>query len=94
MRDIKIPINKARIQSFAVELKDDIPVVTATIGLFMGETKISTFSIGTQSWNDNHFDLPAEMVSPILEISDQLEQILVRQCQAALKLIQGGFSNA
>lgn len=87
MREIKIEINNAKIRSFTVDLSEDIPIVTAIIGLFMGEKQLTTFSLGTKSWNDKKFELPAAMIPPIKKMADELEKILVVECTKALMLL-------
>lgn len=84
MKSIDININQAKLLSYHVEMNDDLPEVTATIGLLAGEKQISTFSLSTKSWQDVNFDLPISMIEPIKEIAKALEVVLVRQCSASL----------
>jgi len=86
MKKIDIQINKAKIISFDVELKDDMPAVSARIGLYAGEKRISTFSLRTEDYYSDsiQFDLPARMISPILDIAKELETILVREANKSL----------
>ena len=83
MQSIDIQINKAVIESFSVELSDEIPKVSITIGLFTENgQKITTYSISTDNWNENNkFDLPMGMIKPILEIMKQLEVEATRHCK-------------
>ena len=80
MKKIDIQITKAKINSFSVELKEDLPVVSATIGLLTeGGKQITTYTIYSQNWNeDQKFDLPIEMIIPIKTIMDDLEKIVVK----------------
>jgi hypothetical protein len=90
MNKIDIQITKAGINSFSVEFNEgvDLPSVSATINLYTpNNKKISTFSIGTRSWNDNKFDLPVNMIEPIKQIAYQLEKIVTIKCNAALGLL-------
>ena len=84
MKTIKIEVNQAKIVSYSVALADEKPSVTATIALLCGHKEISTFSLSTKSWNDVTFDLPPEMIGPIVKIAEQLEAILVRECTTTL----------
>jgi hypothetical protein len=89
MQDLNINIRKARIEGFSVHLQDDKPVVTATILLLTdGGKKITSYSIGSDHWETNmKFDLPHEIVGPILEIARILERIVTDHAQsAALRL--------
>jgi hypothetical protein len=90
MQDINININKARIQSIMVEFPDDdgLPQVTATIALLAGIKPVSTFSISTQGWRGQKFDLPAGMVPPILQLAQEMERVVTSQCYAALGQIE------
>jgi len=82
MKKINIEITNAKILSYSVELNDEYPSVSATIGLFAGEKQISTFSLRTENYYSNsvHFDLPTSLINPIKEISIKLEEILIREC--------------
>jgi hypothetical protein len=88
MKDIQININKARIQNFSVELCDEGVDVFASIGLFMGEKKISDFSISTKSYANNNFTLDPTMVKSINIIAKQLENIVVQKCNEKLCLLE------
>lgn len=88
MKPVDIQINQAKIMSYDVTLQDDgVPTVTARIGLFSGEKKITSFSLTTQTYYSEGmtFELPASMINPIVDISKQLEVILVRECNKQLK---------
>jgi len=89
MKKINIEITKAQIVSFSVELKKDKPEVTATIGLFTtGGKQITSYSIMTNHWEkEQTFDLPPELISPILGIMETLEKVIVKKCKdSQLKL--------
>ena len=88
MRDINININKARIASFNVYLLEDSLEVNATIGLYMGEKRISDFSISTQSYATNTFELEPTMVKSINIIAKQLENIVTQKCNEKLCLLE------
>ena len=83
MQTIEIKISKAKIESFSVVLKDDFPVVSASIGLYTDEGKsITTYSISSDHWQEQlKFDLPIEMIEPIKEIGRRLEKIVSSHCQ-------------
>mgnify|MGYP000903962379 FL=1 len=87
MKNIKITINNARILSYEVELGEDYPDVTARIGLFAGEKMISTFALSTKTWQDTTFELPFQMIKEINAIAEQLETVLVHECNASFKLL-------
>ncbi len=90
MKKINIQINNAKIASYEVSFNDKEVEVTATIGLYAGKNKVSTFTIGTKSWDDKTIDLPVSLVNPIKEIAKKLETILVRECSSSLgELAQG-----
>jgi hypothetical protein len=92
MKKININVNKAEIKSFSVELNEGEPEVSASIGLFSeGGKQISTYTIATNSWNEEtKFDLPVELVSPIMSILEVLEKVLVTHLNSNQKQIGGG----
>lgn len=83
MKKLNIQITKAQIESFQVTLKENNPEVSATIALITeGGKKITSYSISTDAWNEvNKFELPIEMVNPILIIMKSLETIVVGHCK-------------
>lgn len=89
MKKINININKAEIKSFSVELCEGEPEVSASIGLFSeGGKPISTYSISTNAWNkEAKFDLPVELVAPIMSILATLEKVLVNHLNSNQKQI-------
>ena len=83
MKKINIEITKAQILSFSVILNEKEPIVSATIGLLTdGGKKISDYTVSTQSWNDeNKFELPVEIIQPILSIMQTLEGVVIKHCK-------------
>lgn len=86
MKKINIQINQAKIMSYEVTLNDEKPEVSATIGLFSGNKKISSFTLTTQNYYSNsiQFELPYELIKPIMDIANDLETILTRSCSSAI----------
>lgn len=88
MKEIRIDITGARIIEYSVTLEEDMPSVTATIGLFTSSGKqISKFSISTKNYYDQCFELPFEMIEPIKAIAEALETVLVREANKHLKIL-------
>jgi len=88
MQKIDIRINKAVIEGYSIQLKDDEPIVRATIGLYAGSKKISDFTIMTDAWNDeSKFELPFEIIEPIVKIGKKLEKIVTNRCNDVLALL-------
>lgn len=89
MRKIEISITKAQILSYSVTLSEELPKVHATIGLFTDAgAKISEYSISTDHWEkQNCFDLPAQMVAPIVAIAKELERIVAKHCNDTQKAL-------
>lgn len=88
MKAIDIRITKARIKSFSVELRDDLPAVTSTIALFTeNDKKVSEFTVSTSSYYDLNFDFPAVMIPPIKDIAEKLEEIVTAKCRASQNLL-------
>ena len=87
MKKINIEINQAKILSYQIELEDDFPQISATIGLYAGDKKITTFSLRTQNhYSDSiQFELPFELIQPIKEIAQHLETILIIEANKSLK---------
>ena len=93
MKKIDIQINQAKIISYSVELRDDaVPEVTSRIGLFAGSKQISSFNMtsGKCYGSGMEFKLPADMIDPIVNISKQLEAILVIECNKQFKQLPAG----
>lgn len=90
MKQININIDNAKILSYNVELKKDLPEVSATIGLFAGKKQISTFSLssGYEYNNTVKFELPYELIQPIKDIANQLETILIQNANSQLGRIE------
>jgi len=86
MQNINININQAKIESFSVILGDDKPSVEATIILLSGQKRISSFTLSSQyDFGDRvKFELPPDMVAPIIDIAQKIEKILVVECNKAL----------
>ena len=90
MKTIDIQINQAKILSYEVNLDKSKPEVGARIGLYSGEHRISTFGLRTETYYSDSitFELPPDMIEPIVEIAKQLEVILVRECNKQLKRLE------
>ena len=88
MRKLDININQAKLLKYVVELKDDKVEVYASVGLYSGKKKVSEFSIGNQSYYSVRFDLPIEMIDPIMALAKQLEAIVVRECRKEMGRIE------
>ena len=84
MKSIDTQINRARIISYSVTITEDMPQVSATIGLFAGERQVSTFQLSTEPYYGVQFDLPVRMITPIKDIAEELETILVRSCSQSI----------
>lgn len=85
MKNMDININQARLLSYDVNLQEDRPEISATIGLYAGQKKISNFSITTRNYYEGvRFDLPPSMIEPILKIARELETITIRECNRAM----------
>ena len=87
MKKIDIQINQAKLLSYLVELNEDKPEVSANIGLYAGEKKISSFSLRTQTYYAESvvFEIPLELMITIKETAKELESILMRECNKQLK---------
>lgn len=85
MQTLNINITKAKIQGFSVQLDEDKPRVDATIQLLTaGGKKITSYAIGSEHWDDSmKFNLPHEIVGPILEIARILERVVTDHCQSS-----------
>jgi len=65
MKKIDIRIDKAKILSYEVELKDNLPSITATIGLFSADKQISTFSLRTEEYYGNSIVITSNAVGTV-----------------------------
>ena len=90
MKNIKIEITKARLESFTVSVGEDGELnVHTTIGLYTEQDKkISSFSLSSDSWNDSSkFEIPLKSFEPIREIIDELETLTTLKCRDGQKLL-------
>ena len=88
MKKIDIKIDKAAITRISFEFEEEKLNVTATIGLFVGQQKISDFTIFTETWNDsNKFNFPLQHIPTVKEIATDLESIVLSKCMSSLKML-------
>lgn len=89
MQTLNINISKAKIEGFQVTLEDDAPIVSATISLLTeGGKKITSYFISSKHWQENlKFNIPIEMIPPIIEISKALEKIVTAHCQNSVLML-------
>lgn len=88
MKPIEIRIDNARIESFTVKFQDSpLPEVSVTVGLYAGMKKVSTFSSTTLDYYENHFELPAGCVGPIVVMAKELEAVVTLACMESLALL-------
>lgn len=88
MKTIDIQLNQAKITSFTVDLDEkEVPQVSVSIGLYSGQKKIASFGLRTQTYYSEGlvFELPPEMIDPIVDIAKQLETVLVYECNKSFK---------
>ena len=90
MKKLNIEITKAQIEGFSVSFNDGKPDISCTIGLYTDSgKKISVYSLGTNQWEEEKkFELPIEMIEPIMKVAFQLEGIVVRHCKKGQKVIK------
>ena len=93
MRDLNISIEKGRISSFHVSLKEEKVAVNASIDLLTpnGEA-ITSYNISSDNWDKfKKFNLPLTMIEPIKKILYELERIVVLHCENRNKMLEGGL---
>lgn len=89
MRKIDVRITKGEIKSFVVDMKEDLPTVAATVALFTEEGKeVTTFQISTETYYKINFKLPISMIPPIKELADNLEKIVIAECNKQMEMIE------
>ena len=83
MEKINIEITKAQLISCEIQFNEEgQPDITANLGLYTDQGKmVSTYSIGTKSWNNNNIELPLGMIQPIMSIGKQIETITTQHCR-------------
>jgi hypothetical protein len=82
MKQLDINITKAQLVSFSVELKEGKPEVHCTIALLTeGGKPITTYTIFTESWHTDKFELPIEAMPLIGDVARILEGVAVRHCR-------------
>lgn len=92
MKKLDIQITKAALKSFSVQLEGEKPSVTATIALLTeGGKQITTYCISTSSYNErDQFELPLDVIGPIIQIAKSLEHVVTKHCRDAQKGIGAG----
>ena len=93
MKKLDINITQATLKSYAVELKEGKPEVSATIELLTaGGMAVTTYSVATDSWMDkNKFELPMEAILPIIELARVLENVTVNKCRDSQLALGSGI---
>ena len=93
MRELNIAIEKGRIASFHVNLKNNGEIaVTASIDLLTpsGET-ITSYSISSDNWDDKkRFNIPLTMIASVKAMLTELEYIVVTHCEDRNKMLAEG----
>lgn len=96
MQTLNINIKRARIEGFSVQLDTDRPRVQATIALLTeGGKTITSYSIGSEHYDAAmKFDLPHEIVGPILDVARILERVVTDHCQSSALRLAGPVVDA
>ena len=83
MEKIDISITTAQLKGFQTTFNEEgLPDVRASLGLFTEHGKeVSEYSITTNRWSENKFDLPPEMIEPIMRMAKELERIVTKHCR-------------
>lgn len=85
---INVEINKASLKAIAIELTDKLPVVEARLNLYAGEKRITTVSMGTQSWDEVKMDLPMSVIENIGKIVKVLEEVAKKAFMDSFKQLK------
>jgi hypothetical protein len=93
MKKIDININKAELQRVTLVYQEKKLEVTASINLYAGDKKITSFEIGTESWRDDNFNVPPSCIISATSIRQALEPIIVAKCLASLKQLPETATN-
>lgn len=94
MKKLDINITQAKLQSYTVELKEEKPVVSATIELLTaGGMSVTTYTVSTESWysDKNKFELPLSAIAPIIELAKVLETVTVQKCRDSQLALGSGI---
>ena len=83
MKKLEINITRAVLKSFSVIFTDNEPVVDITLSLQTeGGKSITSYSISSSHYNsDMEFELPHEVVMPIMAIAKELEVVATKHCR-------------
>ena len=92
MKKIDIKITNAAITSFTVQLNESKPEISATIKLMTkGGKEITTYTVSTCHWQDaNKIRVPDDILIPIVQIADKLEEIVTGHCKNQNKQLKAG----
>lgn len=88
MKKIEINISHAKIESFSVSCEEDIPTVSATIGLYTeNEKKISTYTVTNRKYYGEQIEFPPEIFDWLYRILDVIETTVTRNAQSKIWLL-------
>ena len=92
-KKIDIQISYGKLEQFTIYISDDLPKLSATIGLYTnGGAKITSFSVDTRSYyGDNQIDLPMGIDREILKIAEEIEIATIRKCREGQLALQDNF---
>lgn len=83
MRTINIEISKARLENFMVQFDSEGKMdLGATLGLYTEQgKKVSTYTMNTQNYYQNKFELPLSVIDPVHKIALEIEKIATQMCR-------------
>jgi len=90
MKDINISITKTKIKGVNISFNEDsLPTIAVTLGLYTeDQTQITEYCISTDHWTDEKkFAAPFNLIKQVIAISEVLEEVVTKHCQASCKLI-------
>ena len=86
---IDVHINRATLDSFAVDVKGKVPEIDARLTLYAGDKMITSVTLGTGSWRDVHMDLPISIMTSVGKIVKELESIAKTTFMQTMKQLDG-----
>lgn len=88
MKKISISITNAKIESFSVNIENNEPYISATVGLYTeNEKKISTFSVTNRKYYGEEITFPIEIYDWLYKMLDVIEQTVTLHAQSKICLL-------
>ena len=89
MGKIDININRTELETMTIEFKREYPEVKLQIGLYAGEKRITSISVGTKySWAEVPMDINMQEIDLIVQLKAKMEIAATLACSSAVGYLE------